>query len=219
MQAEIARTNNLLLELIRGRQTDQPTLGEIMGMVKDMQSVSRQPDIASILPSVMSVFKDTMSLARETAGGGGKTDWLDLAGKAIDKIPALVSQIAMSRSNPLGAAKGDDNEMDMQAALIKGVAWLKAKALAGKDPDLQVAFILDNFDDASFYQLGKNLLRMPFEDFGKFDPEITEEPLRGWFERVYNGLKDGLKNDSTDEFATGDTGIESDLAGNEKVSG
>jgi hypothetical protein len=227
MQAEINRMNSLVLELIKGRQTDQPSLSDIVSIVRDMNAMTKQPDITALLPNVMSVFKDTMALARETAGDGGKTDWLGLATKAMDKLPAIVGQIAGARAmearnatlqNP--PAQGAESEEDMNAeiAIKAGIGWLKAKAMAGKDPELQIAFILDNFDNPQFYALGQNLLSQDFESFGKYDPEILKEPLRSWFLKVYNGLKQAIEEDSENEpdnTIAGTNGSGADPEGNE----
>lgn len=226
LQSQLARQQELLLELIRTQGGNKPEISitDIMSIMRDMQSMTKSVDMSAILPGVMSIFKDTMQLARETAGvSDGKGDWMSLIGKAMDKLPAIVGQIAGARFKPNNAAAAKDNGQfgqTVQEALQNGIAWLKKKALAGKEADLQVAVILDNFEDESYLVLGRTLLNMPFEDFGKIDPDILQEPLRSWFLRVYNGLKEGMQYvDANNEAIAGVDGSETDPKTNENVNG
>lgn len=98
--------------------------------------------------------------------------------------------------------------------LVSAIQWLKKKALAGKDPELQVDFIIDNFDDPTSRALAATMLNQPFDEIGKLDPEIMQEPLRSWFQRVYDLLREAVKNADT-TIDAGKSGIIPDSAGDE----
>jgi hypothetical protein len=226
LQDQIRRQHEMLLQVMQAGQGKQPSIGEVISIVRDMQAMTKPPDMMAVLPSLMGLFKDTMELARETAGvSDGKTDWMALIGKAMDKLPAIVGQIAMSRmTNPAAGAvpvatAEESQSMKLETMLKRGIEFLKEKAIKNKDPELQADLILDNFDDPQYRILGTQLMNMPFEDFGKLDPEILNEPLRSWFLQVYNRLKEGISHvDTETDVISGQDGSDANPAGDEKNS-
>lgn len=224
LREQINRQHEMLLQLLQRKDSENkvPSITELLALVMQLQQANKPPDMSAVLPSVMTLFKDTVEMAREAASGSdGKTDWAGLALKAVDKLPAIVGQIAAMRTaekapdNPPVAAGEGDEKMQIENAVKTGIAWLKQKALAGKDPVLQADFILDNFDNPVYRAIGVRLMNMQFEDFAKFDPEIVQEPLRKWFQEVYNALREGLSDDSS--VTAGADGGGADTKGNASV--
>ena len=219
LKEQVQRQHEMLMQVMQGNKAAPTSLAEIMQIVASMQQMTKPPDMMQVFPSLLGMFKETMEMARDAAGSGdGKTDWLGLAYKAMDKLPAIVSQIAQSRTpvvvNPQEKEETEDMKIDF--ALKQGIAYLKERAIKGKDPELQADMILDNFDEPQFRIVGTQLLNMAFEDFGKIDPDILNEPLRSWFKRVYDRLKEGLENEDEQTATTaGSGGSVADITGNE----
>ena len=92
------------------------------------------------------------------------------------------------------AANPQDN---LRAWLQSQVAFLKQKALAGKDPGFWVDYTFENAEEpgcqAMMYAIRQGAT---FDHLLAFDPEIGQNPtLNFWFREVYDGIRAGLQGD------------------------
>jgi hypothetical protein len=214
LREQVNRQHEMILKFMeRPNGAAAPSMTEILGAVRDMQALSRAPDLTTVIGPVIDLFTKTMEAARES-GGDNSMSWLKLASGALEKLPQIVNQISAQKAQ---AAQGAPAGPEQQAALLlqRGLAYLKDKALKNKDVTLYVDLLSDNLDDPNYRPVAGLLLNMPFEEIGKYDPEILQEPLRAWFFRLYNELRKLMYENQ--EPATGADGSIADTSGNETV--
>jgi hypothetical protein len=100
-----------------------------------------------------------------------------------------------------------------------GLAYLKEKARRFRDPGIYVDTILDNDDEPQWAAIvGAIREGATFENLLQFDPEIGQEGMRSWFQRLYDGVHSelfqavdstragGNENNTTDHARTRATG-------------
>jgi hypothetical protein len=221
LQEQINRQQDMILRMIEKNGSQQPNMLEMMRAMAEMQGNNKQPDISALLTPVLDLFGKSMELAKDSvAGSDSKMEWYKIISDAVTKLPAVLASLAPRMMK--GASMPDATELTPEQAaqemLKQGISWLKAKAIAGKDAELQVELILDNLDDPRFKNLALLLMNQPFESFGAVDPEIMKEPLRTWFKQVYDGLKEAIADENSSAVA-GAGGLDTDVAGNEAADG
>lgn len=96
---------------------------------------------------------------------------------------------------PAGATPNPDE--NLRQWIATQIAFLKQKALAGKDPGFWIDYIFENTEEpgcqAMLYAIRQGAT---FEHLLAFDPEIGQNPtLTYFFREVYNGVKSGLSGD------------------------
>lgn len=217
LREQINRQHEMLLQMLQQNQKSgglgDMNILQIMQLVKELQP--KQADITTILPNIMDLFKSTMETAKEAAGASdGKTDWAGLIGKAIQTLPGVIGGVAaMKQQQP--SAYNPPAEQPMQdagAALLQAIASCKPYALKGTDPALIVDWISANMDsaDPTYRQLALAILNMPYEDIQKADRDLEREPLKSWFRKLYDGLRELAGDEQTPEITTGANGSGTD---------
>ena len=220
LREQINRQHEMVLKILEqnSKGNNAPTLPEIMGMVRDMQAMSKPPDIMAVLPNILDLFKTSVELARDSAGGGDKgMNWIGLIEKVADKLPAMIGQVGAMRANPSRpGAERDAETMQAQADVLlrEALAYLKRKHANGKTSESVCDTILDNMDDASYHNLAVLILNRPFEQIAALDADFGQEPMKSWLLKIYTDLKLGVSNEDS-EPVTGPGGGASDVAGNE----
>lgn len=223
LREQVNRQHELVTKMMESLSQRQagPGMTEMMAIVEKVSSmVPKQPDISALIVPVMGLFGKVIEMGKDI-GSGGAESWKDrlvtLGMNTIEKLPLLLQQIGAARGGDEMIAGNGMSEGAALMALKEGIKQLKKKALAGKDPRLWVDVIADNFDDPQYQALALALANSTFEDFGRLDPEILQEPLKSWFRTLYDGLREVI-NANHDSIA-GEPGISSDIAGNEAVDG
>lgn len=219
LQEQINRQHEMMLKLLEAGQKPQMSMGDIVGMMRDMQAMApKPPDMGAMIAPVLDLFGKTMDMARDSVGGeSGKNSWFGLASSAMEKLPLIVGQMAAARGgapiqNPPETqpdAEGGDMNFIQKRIVAGGISWLKEKAKAGKSIESIADFLLDNIDDRTFGPAAMSIINSPFEDIGKVDPEILQEPLRTWFKSLYDELQRAINENN--ESSGGPGGGASDI--------
>lgn len=72
-------------------------------------------------------------------------------------------------------------------------AYLKKKSVVGSDPELYIAYVLDNGELPDFQMLVSKVRSESFEEFVKLDSEIGKEPHVKFFRAIYDGLRSAFE--------------------------
>lgn len=107
---------------------------------------------------------------------------------------------------PAGTALNPDE--NLRQWIATQIAFLKQKALAGKDPGFWIDYIFENAEEpgcqAMLYAIRQGAT---FEHLLAFDAEIGQNPmLTSWFREVFNGVQSGLQADVDSRGESRDTG-------------
>jgi hypothetical protein len=210
LREQINRQHEMILTILQKNETKQPDMLEMIRVMKELQPPEQKPpDITGLLAPIMGLFEKSMELAQNaSAGEDSKMGWFKIISQSIEKLPGMLSMM-IPKKNGVERMETVAPEVAAQQMLTQGIAWLKKKALAGKDADLQVEVIADNLEDPNYRNLAVLILNQPFESFGQIDPEIMQEPLKSWFRQVYDGLKEVVANEHTNALA-GESGSAAD---------
>lgn len=132
-----------------------------------------------------------IQLGKEMGGNGDS--WLGLVREALPALAPAVASLATSIAGraqaPAPANQNGGEEMNEEAMIKVGLAYLKKKALAGSDPDLYVDIVVDNQTEAPYGQLIRRILDNDFSAFAAVDPEISKPEYEPFFRRIYNGIR------------------------------
>ena len=216
LQEQINRQHEMMLQILQAGKSDQPNMLDLMRVMKELQPPEQKPpDITGLLAPIMGLFEKSMELAQNaTAGEDSKMGWFKIISQSIEKLPGMLSMM-LPKKNGDQPMQTIAPEIAAQQMLTQGIAWLKKKALAGKDPDLQVEVIADNLENPEYRNLAVMILNQPFESFGQIDAEIMQEPLRTWFKQVYDGLKEAVGNEQHTNALARESGSAADPAADE----
>lgn len=192
---------------------------------------------------VVSLVKDLGG----NGGGGGEQEesvWgvlKSIGGKVIDAAAPAIEHLArgavagtpsphVATMQParvaLPAAENPGGEMPKGPSSIAewikvGLAYLKAKALAGKDPELFIEYVFENQDEPQNAALiGALRQGATFDHLLQFDADIAQNPvLLNWFQEFYNGLHRELSGNGDGALDTrGAGGHAGDNPGDAKAS-
>jgi hypothetical protein len=130
-------------------------------------------------------------------------------GSGRSSIPASVlpqqnkPMIPAAASTPNNGGPSNSStsmEENLHRWLISQLAFLKVKALAGKDPGFWIDYVFENAEEPGCQALLYTLRRgATFENLLEFDPQIAENPqLTIWFREVFLGVEAGLLQDNVD---------------------
>jgi hypothetical protein len=222
LRDSLNRQQEMILRMIEANsQKDHVSMPEIFGMMRDMQAMApKPPDLTSLLTPVMDLFGKTMEMAKDAASGGGDDKWSWIK-TAIEKLPAVIAPM-LARAQGVPANNGGSEVQTIspeQALVMQGLEWLKKKARSGKSWETISEMLADNMDDELFGPVAVGILNSPFESLVQFDPEIGKEPLRTWFQSLYNDLREIMKGqhgiDTDSKPDAGPGGGAPDASGNE----
>jgi hypothetical protein len=173
---------------------------EIVGVVNDLrgEAAAKEENVYTVVKDLGNKVVETVSAWRQPAA-----------------LPVGTSEAAaVEQVRPNGGARAMPSVQDWVKMQLQ---YLKQKALAGKDPEAWIDYILDNEEEpgcgAILYALKQ---KVTFEQLLQFDPDIAQNPaLQTWFKTVYDGLLSEI-NQPVD--STGGTGNPGNPRGNEAVS-
>jgi len=201
LREDNARQHEMVMALINKNAT-QSTPG-ILDLVKAVASIKEiMPDAANPMRDMQSMIQTLMKGIElgqsQSSDPDSKLAWVKVVEHVIEKIPEVAEKLSKGKV-------GGVQQMDPQVMLKQGLNYLKGRARLGKDPELFVDFVVENIDDVQ-NQLLVRLVAAPFEEIVKLDPEIGQSPLREWFMKLYEGLRDELRitSDSGGPAGNGD---------------
>lgn len=205
-------------------------MGAMIGALKPSAS-----DPAAMLAAMAATFQQLkpaddnvekalsiISKAKDIAGnGGGDGDsWAGVVKEGVTAVAQAFKQ-PNAASNPrpgippgavpaqlnAGAPATEKTQDELlQEWLDVELAFLKKKALAGKDPEFWADYILQNEEEPGSAAILQALQRgAAFQHLIAFDPEIGKNPvLAGWFQKFYEALHADLHEDMDTSGAGGD---------------
>lgn len=221
--AQMNRQHETVLELIKSQGNGQKTeMSDLISLAQIINNQNKGQDATAGLPAMVDLFKTVLETSRDLTGGEDpKMSWAKFGMQVLEKLPGTVGQILGAKGIPIRPdnGQGEAPPEQVEAMLAQGIAWLKKKAENGADPQFQANVILDNMDNPMYKAVAIQLSNMPFDDFGKIDPEIIKPPLRAWFVECYNTLHQGLNYDDNDqiEIITGPSRSPANNEGNEEA--
>ena len=204
--SEMGFLKELLLKLIEKGNTSQtaapvPTLADMTTALANLDTLRGKQE------SAMETFIKGLEFGQSSSG---QTDWkTDLIRTAKDALPHVTEAItAMRGGNPTphpNNGNGQPVAMPPEHIIKAGLEYLKKKAIAGKDPELILDWVVNNAEE---YQEFLNVvLNTEFADIVKLDPEIGNEPYLSWFRSVFDGLRrEFIESNSVDEHSGGNSG-------------
>lgn len=185
----------LLMEVRTMRQAPQSSVGELAQALKALHEI--QPAQSNNLG-----FLEAIKLGIQLSGGKVPDDDDSFGGvvKSVLKEsgPAIIQGLMAARapgpppgSNPV-QLQAAPPENAMNVLLKSGINFLKKKAMAGADPELYIAFALDNCEDERFAPILHAILTQEFSVFASIDAEIGQPPYEPFFRTLYDGIRSEL---------------------------
>lgn len=160
-----------------------------------------------------------LDVLRPSNGNGGSQP--NAPPVVIPHNPAPLPAVASAGSGPQ-PNEAESPDMLLQRWLQTQIAFLKAKALAGKDVEFWVDYAFENQDEPGYAAIFEAMRRgVTFDHVLQFDPEIAANPiLKTWFKTFYDEIHTGLfKQDAEPNAAMDSAGTGGDapnLGGNAK---
>jgi hypothetical protein len=201
LRDQLNRQHEMILKMIEQKNGAQsPGMSEIIPVVTQLLDRLKPADPAGSIRNVMEAFSKGIEVAGAAIGGeDAKMTWLKVIERAAEMIPKTVEHLQLARNGQPAAAPADP-----LAAAKQGIAYLKTKAIAGKDVDLYIDLLGDNLDDPSWRPLVEQLYR-PYDEIAKtLDAELLNEPYRTWFSALRDGILGELQSLSDRERPAGD---------------
>lgn len=203
LQRQSEQMTSILTAIVtnRAEQTQETTsIKDLAAALRDLNDMQpKQAAPGEMMKPLLELMGKTMELAKDSAtGDDNKMGWLKFAEQVLEKVPGMLEKVA-----PVIAARSGGNGDPRAAAaamLQQGIGFLKEKALKHRDPGLYVDMILDNIEDPRYRPL-LGVINQPFENFLRLDPELSTEPYKTFFESVYNGLIEGIKDAQNEDTA------------------
>jgi hypothetical protein len=184
----------ILTELRTMRQAPQTSVGELAQALKALHEI-RPPE------SNNTAFLEAIKLGIQLSGGKVPIEEDDSFGGIVKGVlkeagPSIVQGLLASRQVPNGppnqlaaAPPAPTPEAQMGLVLKAGIQFLKKKAMAGADPELYIAFALDNCEDERFAPIIHAILTQDFSAFATLDAEISQPPYEQFFRTLYDGIR------------------------------
>jgi hypothetical protein len=191
-----AQNERLERQLSQMQQTTKEPIGEIADALLKLDQLRGGQQKELPLDSLIKAIQ----LGKEM-GGGGETDWtVKLLDVVKDSMPALQGLFASmaARANGNGGV-----EMNEEALLKQGIAFLKKKALAGSNPELYVGVVVDNQEEPLYGRLIHKILETDFSAFAALDADIGRPEYEPFFRALYNGVRSCFIEANTVEADTG----------------
>jgi hypothetical protein len=205
LREQVARQHEMILQLVTSRNSGGGSINEIVAAVAELKKMSTNggpSDTEAAIKTTLDALRSGIQIAQNAQGQkDNKEIWLDVVERGLALLPQVLSRLPLSTGRP-GAAAGEPNgarAADPNATrelLAQGLAYLKSKARAGKDPDLYIDLIVENLDEPQWLGLARELTAGGFDGLAAVDPEISHAPYEVWFRRLYEGVKDALTADS-----------------------
>jgi hypothetical protein len=227
LQQSLNRQHEMILAMLQNNQkSESPSLIELIQVVKEM--TPKPPDMAASMASMMDLFKSSMDLAKETAGlSDGKPDWLKIVDTIAGKLPQIVGVIGAMRKAPVApensnpeiaeSAGMSDEQKQKEAAnkiLLATIAQLKPEAMKSTDPELIVDWIDAHRESTEYHNMAVAILNKPFEEICAMDADIGKEPLKSWFKKLYDSLRELFYERLNSDASAGTDGSDSNPDGN-----
>lgn len=204
MQMQLSREqgnkmHEIVLAMITAPRNAGPSITEMITAFSSLRSVTDNGN-------GFEHFKEILEMARDLPGGGeGKPDALTTM---LGMIPKLIGQNQVAPSAALPPAKlipGNPpavaEEPPVQPvnpeidARVKLLQLLKEKARLGKDPAFWADYLYENQNEEAACKALVDLVEaytfeQIFQGLTNSDPELANEPYKGWFLRLYNYVKE-----------------------------
>jgi len=242
--------NTLLAGLVNRPQVSTPDPSAMLAAVVSAFAALKGAAGESKAVDPFEHIERVVSLVRDLGGNGGGGDqeesvWgvlKSIGGKVIDAAAPAIEHLArgavagtpsphvatmqQAQRVALPAAENPGGEMPKGPSSIAewikvGLAYLKAKALAGKDPELFIEYVFENQDEPQNAALiGALRQGATFDHLLQFDADIAQNPvLLNWFQEFYNGLHRELSGNGDGALDTrGPSGDAGNNPGDAKTS-
>lgn len=148
---------------------------------------------------------------------GGDTPWSvvrDIGKQAVETFkeiqktwPPLPARLPAAAQAAQGETVGTQvPQLTVRQWIETQLAFLKAKALAGKDPDAWVDYLLDNEEEPGCAAILQAIESgATFEQLLQLDAEIAQNPvLTAWFKALYDGIHEELQRPENSGRSAGD---------------
>lgn len=190
---------------------DLVELARALTLVKEMAAPPPAPTPAAMISELVGILKTGIELGASGAAGEPK-GWMGTVKEIASVIPDVLRSLpaAARGMGPVADSAPvppPDPQAQLRAMLAQGVGFLKSKCQKGSDPGLYVDIAMDNVDQPPWSNL-IGLVDKPFEEVATMlDPELLNPFYRPWFEQLFNGLKDEIRN-RTAPAGAGDDGAD-----------
>ncbi|MCK9570737.1 hypothetical protein M0R72_17440 [Candidatus Pacearchaeota archaeon] len=210
MKENMRQQNMLLIELIKANGQQKSSLADMIPILQFLQSSQpKAPDTSSTMSGIMEFMSKAVDIARDMVNPEKEESWPGMIGKALENLGPMIGGIMAARQGAplqipertaaggqgagLTVGEGEGENMKVpagqEAILRQTIAYLKKRAIAGKDPALMVDWIVDNLDDPMYRSLGVTFINLPYEVLIKADAELAMEPYKKWFGDLISMLK------------------------------
>jgi hypothetical protein len=200
LRAELAANRELLARLIdKVGMNHGSSVSELTEVLRIAQTMNPVKEPGAVLSQLVDVFKAGLNLG--ASGGAPEKSWTDTVKNVLDSIPEVISMLkppgvpgAEPGKNLVETAPAQPAPADARLAMLRnGIAYLKSKARAGKDPGLWIDFVVDNLDEPQWADMA-TYLEKPFDEIAQaLDPEIMLPIYRPWFEQLFRGLSHAIR--------------------------
>lgn len=144
-------------------------------------------------------------------GGGKDESWTDVIREAIPVVGEMMQQ---RKQNPGGQPQQADQTQQVNslpaaapdAVIRQGIAYLKGKAITGRDPGLYVDWMIDNAEEPQYQPILHFILTSEFSALEQIDPEISKQPYADFFRTMYDGLRSAYSQQDQMDMDTGGSG-------------
>jgi hypothetical protein len=197
MKEQLQANRELMMELIKGRLDGGGGGGlkDLAAIVDLVRGIVAPPSATSLISDMVGVLKQGIELG--TNGGKGETTMLDLVGEGLKALPGVFAMLKKAPEpappNTM-AVQNQPATVDGSADLLRrGITYLKLQVKRGHPVEHYIEAIVLNLDDPN-YAVFTDCLDWPFDKFVELDPEIGGALYRGWFEKLFLGLKNELSD-------------------------
>lgn len=195
LRDELTFSRNMILNMIQGmfnsKQNNQTPVSELV------QGVQAIHQLSGTGKDPVELLVKGIELANKFGGNNGGGDWKsDLVSAAKDVLPAAVQMLGNSRqperivsAMPVNTALPNPTPAGM---LKEGLTWLKSRIIAGQmSPDFAAEMLIQfGSSDPRYQPILVTAIQGNIDNFITVDPDIANEPYRGWFTAAINIVKE-----------------------------
>lgn len=216
MQQQIDFLKDIIL---RNGQQQQTPVGELADALTKVNAMTGGNGGGMGEKAVELILKG-IELGKAIGGNGKDESWSDVIREALPVVGEMMQQRKQANGQPRERAQVQAAnalpEADHSDVIRQGIAYLKGKAITGRDPGLYVDWMIDNAEEPQYQPILHFILTSEFSALEQIDPEIGKPPYSDFFRSVYDGLRSAFEQQNSMEL---DTGGPSGDGGNVKKDG
>lgn len=216
MQQQIDFLKDIILQ--RGQQQQTP-VGELAEAVKSVHALSGGGQ-AGLGEKAVELLLKGFELGKSISSK--EENWSDVVREALPVVGELMQQRnGLQQTQQSGQAQ-QRNQLPVQdhsVMIRQGIAYLKGKAITGRDPLLYVDLLVDNADEPQYQPVLHFVLTSEFSAFEQFDPDLSKSPFSEWFRAVYDGLRQAFSQQNQVDVDTGGASGDGGNTGNNGAAG